>query len=154
MGFRGSRVQLRPLRGLAALHRLRRSPALATVLVLTAGPLDNGWQPVAWLVIPMLILFFLLVKPQFAKRHIRSSNPPTQEVRVAPTDSGIDIRVARVVGYQRSWNEVAQVIHALKGIVILSLVWQVSSDGWRAAKTRGASRHAPLLGNGASPSRL
>jgi YcxB-like protein len=91
---------------------------LATLLVLTAGPLDNGWQPVAWLLIPALILFFFLVKPQLAKRHIRSSNPPSQEVGVTFTDSGIGIRVAGVISYQRSWSEVAQIVHAPKGTLI------------------------------------
>jgi hypothetical protein len=45
MGFRGSRVELRPLRVLAPLDRLRRSPALRAGRVKSRRPDSNG-EPV------------------------------------------------------------------------------------------------------------
>jgi hypothetical protein len=51
MGFRGSRVELRPLRGLAPLDRLRRSPALRAGRVKSRRPNSSGepkGSPFVW----------------------------------------------------------------------------------------------------------
>lgn len=92
---------------------------IAALAVVTAG-VDSLWQAAAWLGIPALILYFLLLEPRLAKRRIRRSNPSTQELGSTFTDAGVNIRVVGVISYQRSWSEVAQVIHARKGIVIIA----------------------------------
>ena len=115
--YRTARTGMRPwVRG--ALITFAILWLLAALAVVTAG-VDSWWQAVAWLGIPTLVLYFLLLKPRLAKQHIRRSNPPTQEVGISFTDAGVDIRVVGAISYQRSWNEVAQVIHASKGIVII-----------------------------------
>lgn len=80
---------------------------------------DTWWQPIAWLGIGLLIPFHFLVRPQLAKRRIRKSNPPTQELGLTFEDSGIDVHVVGVGRYQRSWGEIAGVINAPKGIVLM-----------------------------------
>ena len=90
------------------------------ILVLSADmSVESWWQPVVWLGIPAFILFQFLVKPRLAKRHILKSNPPDQEVGLTFTDSGLDVLVAGVLRYHRSWSEFAQVINAPKGIVMI-----------------------------------
>jgi len=93
---------------------------LGAVMALAAGSdVEAWWEPVVWLGIPLGILYYFLVKPRVAKRHILRSNPPVQEVGLTFTDSGLDVLVAGVLRYQRSWSEFAQVIDAAKGIVMI-----------------------------------
>lgn len=92
---------------------------ISAILVLTAGmSVDSWWQPVVWLGIPAFILFHFLVKPQLAKRHIRRSNSPSQEVSLTFTDAGVDVLAVGVISYHRSWSEIAQVINAPKGVLM------------------------------------
>lgn len=93
---------------------------LAAVMVLAAGSsVETWWEPVVWLGIPLVILYLFLVKPYVAKHHILRSNPPVQDVGLTFTDSGLDVLVAGVLRYQRSWSDFAQVITAPKGIVMI-----------------------------------
>src|SRR6266704_888470 len=61
MGFRGSRVELRPLRGLAPLDRLRRSPALRAGRVKSRRPDWSEDQALQRL--PLWGFFFVLPHP-------------------------------------------------------------------------------------------
>ena len=79
---------------------------------------DKWWQPLIPLILGTGLLWYNVTKPFLQKRRIRASNPASQKLHLDFMSDGIQIQAEKIGTFKRTWEELAAVTNAKKGLLI------------------------------------
>jgi len=80
---------------------------------------EPRWLPIVWLVIGSAVLYWLLVKPLSVRHEIRQNQPESVPVAIDFTRDSIAITINESESFTRPWIEVAGVVQAEPGILLI-----------------------------------
>jgi hypothetical protein len=93
--------------------------AVLAVLPGSHPQLDRWWQPIAWLLIGVVLIWRFAAQPFLAARHIKSSNRASQPLDLTFDNDGISVEAGGVGQFKRSWEEVLAIVPAKRGVILM-----------------------------------
>ena len=91
----------------------------AAAAALGALETEPRWLPIVWLVIGSAVLYWLWVKPLSVRHEIRQNQPKSVPIAIDFNRDSIAITINESDGFTRPWIEVAGVVQAEPGILLI-----------------------------------
>ena len=103
-----------------------RRPLRVALIVLAMAWLGAGLatfvrrpalQPLVWICLGTVVLYYLAVRPRRQRSGIRTNNAARQDVTLEFADEGLNVEISGVGQFTRRWDELAGITHTGQGIL-------------------------------------